>query len=150
MGARERPFRHVADRVQSGGPARASPALQAGQVPGRRHNRQATDSQCHVGQGGGRGRRWGRVRHEWRTSEAPQGNGRPRAHTGRAGRPHRPGAGLRPGPRGVGTAIVGTANPEHMLANIEAIDRHLPISEEVVAELQSRFDRLGGDWPGID
>ena len=50
----------------------------------------------------------------------------------------------------VGTAIVGTANPEHMLANIEAIDRHLPISEEVVAELQSRFDRVGGDWPGID
>ena len=50
----------------------------------------------------------------------------------------------------VHTAIVGTGNPDHMLANIEAVERQLPIPESVVQELQEHFDRLGGDWPSID
>ena len=50
----------------------------------------------------------------------------------------------------VGTAIVGTKNPEHMLENIEVAETQLPIPESVVAELQRRFDEIGQDWPGID
>ena len=50
----------------------------------------------------------------------------------------------------VGTAIVGTGNPEHMVANIEAVEKSLPIAEEVVAELQARFDHVGQDWRSID
>ena len=50
----------------------------------------------------------------------------------------------------VHTAIVGTGNPDHMLANIEAVENQLPIPGSVVHELQERFDRLGGDWPSID
>ena len=48
------------------------------------------------------------------------------------------------------TAIVGTRNPEHMLANIEAVERALSIPESVVVELHRRFDQLGKDWPAID
>ena len=50
----------------------------------------------------------------------------------------------------VHTAIVGTGSPEHMLANIAAVERSLPIPETVVAELHRRFDRLGKDWRAID
>ena len=50
----------------------------------------------------------------------------------------------------VATAIVGTGNTEHMLANIEAVEKQLPLSDDVVDELHRRFDRLGRDWPGID
>ena len=50
----------------------------------------------------------------------------------------------------VHTAIVGTANPDHMLANIDAVENHLPIPEAVVDELHRRFDLLGADWRGID
>jgi aryl-alcohol dehydrogenase-like predicted oxidoreductase len=50
----------------------------------------------------------------------------------------------------VHTAIVGTGNPEHMLANVEIVAKQLPIPESVVAELHRRFDRLGRDWPAID
>ena len=50
----------------------------------------------------------------------------------------------------VATAIVGTGSPEHMLRNIEIAETQLPIPESVVAELQRRFDELGGDWPAID
>ena len=45
----------------------------------------------------------------------------------------------------VHTSIVGTRNPAHMLANIETVERRLPISEAVVAELHRRFDRVGRD-----
>ena len=48
------------------------------------------------------------------------------------------------------TAIIGTANPEHMLANIEVVENRLPIPAEVVEELHRRFDRLGKDWPSLD
>ena len=46
--------------------------------------------------------------------------------------------------------FVGTGSPEHMLRNIEIAETQLPIPESVVAELQRRFDELGGDWPAID
>jgi len=42
----------------------------------------------------------------------------------------------------VDTAIVGTANPEHMRVNIELVKKDLPISMEIVHELHNRFDRL--------
>ena len=45
----------------------------------------------------------------------------------------------------VHTSIVGTRNPAHMLANIETVERRLPISDAVVAELHRRFDRVGRD-----
>ena len=48
------------------------------------------------------------------------------------------------------TAIVGTRNPDHMMANIETVERQLPIPESVVAELHKRFDQLGRDWRSID
>ena len=50
----------------------------------------------------------------------------------------------------VHTAIVGTRNPEHMLANIEAVENQIPILDSVVEELHRRFDLLGGDWPSIE
>lgn len=46
----------------------------------------------------------------------------------------------------VGVAIVGTKNPEHMRGNLDLAERELPISEAAVAELQARWDRLGGEW----
>ena len=42
----------------------------------------------------------------------------------------------------VDTAIVGTANPEHMRVNIELVKKDLPISMEIVQELHNCFDRL--------
>jgi aryl-alcohol dehydrogenase-like predicted oxidoreductase len=46
----------------------------------------------------------------------------------------------------VDTAIVGTRNPDHMLANIEMVERKLPIAQEAVVELQRRWDLVGEDW----
>ena len=51
--------------------------------------------------------------------------------------------------RAVGTAIVGTHNPDHVRANIEMVEQDLPIAEECVKELQRRFDEVGGEWPGL-
>jgi hypothetical protein len=42
----------------------------------------------------------------------------------------------------VDTAIVGTADPEHMQANIEIVERDLPISSEAVETLHRRFKQL--------
>ena len=50
----------------------------------------------------------------------------------------------------VHTAIVGTRNPAHMLSNVETVEKRLPISKDVVAELHRRHDQVGRDWPGID
>ena len=50
----------------------------------------------------------------------------------------------------VGTAIVGTRNPEHMLANIEAVETQLPLADSTIADLHERHDRVGREWPGID
>ena len=43
-------------------------------------------------------------------------------------------------------AIVGTTNPSHMATNIKQIDNDLPISESVIEELTSRFEKLDKDW----
>ena len=48
------------------------------------------------------------------------------------------------------TAVLGTANPDHMLANIDIAENSLTITEEVVEELHRRFDLLGKDWPSLD
>jgi aryl-alcohol dehydrogenase-like predicted oxidoreductase len=48
------------------------------------------------------------------------------------------------------TAIVGTRNPEHMLANIAAVETSLPLAEGVVMELHRRFDLVGREWRAID
>ena len=50
----------------------------------------------------------------------------------------------------VDTAIVGTRNPDHMIANIEIVEERLPIADAVVAELHRRHEQLGQDWPAID
>ena len=50
----------------------------------------------------------------------------------------------------VDTAILGTGNPAHMLANIHIAENRLPLRKEVVVELHNRFDQLGQDWPGMD
>ena len=52
--------------------------------------------------------------------------------------------------REVDTAIVGTLNPAHMLANVDIVERRLPIAQEVVEELHRRYDRVGREWRSID
>ena len=46
----------------------------------------------------------------------------------------------------VDTAILGTQNRDHMLANVRMVESGLNVPESVVAELQARFDRAGADW----
>ena len=46
----------------------------------------------------------------------------------------------------VDTAIVGTRNPFHMLANIELVEKTHAIPREAVLELHRRFDQMGDDW----
>lgn len=46
----------------------------------------------------------------------------------------------------VDVAIVGTKTPKYMKANIDMVNHDLPIDEELVAELQRRFDALGQNW----
>ena len=46
----------------------------------------------------------------------------------------------------VDTVIVGTQNPSHMLANIELVEKRLPIPSEAVEELHRRFDELDDGW----
>ena len=50
----------------------------------------------------------------------------------------------------VGTAIVGTRDPAHMLANIRIVEERLPLPEEAVKELRRRYDQVGKDWRSID
>ncbi len=50
----------------------------------------------------------------------------------------------------VDTAIVGTRNPAHMLANIRAVQEGLSISQEAVKELHRRFERLGQQWAQLN
>jgi len=45
----------------------------------------------------------------------------------------------------VDTFIVGTRNPDHLLANIEAVNTQLPIPAEAVKELHRRFDQFADD-----
>ena len=46
----------------------------------------------------------------------------------------------------VDTAIVGTADPEHLRSNLRGMEEALPIPAEVVAELERRFDQAGERW----
>ena len=46
----------------------------------------------------------------------------------------------------VDTAIVGTRNPSHTLANIAMVENQLPIPTEAVEELHRRFDQVGQGW----
>jgi len=46
----------------------------------------------------------------------------------------------------VDTAIVGTRNPSHMLANIDLAEKGTWIPQEVVEELHRRFDQVGEQW----
>ncbi len=47
------------------------------------------------------------------------------------------------------TVIVGTHNLSHLSANIELVESGGPEIAEAVAELQRRFDLLGGDWDQV-
>lgn len=46
----------------------------------------------------------------------------------------------------VDTAIVGTANPDHMAANLALVEGSLPVSPRAVQALWERFDEQGADW----
>ncbi len=46
----------------------------------------------------------------------------------------------------VDTAILGTAKPEHMLANTRLVEAGLRLPTDIVAALHERFERLGTDW----
>ncbi len=48
--------------------------------------------------------------------------------------------------RGVGTAIVGTADSDHMTENIRLLEAALRLSPQIVGELNRRFDRIGAEW----
>ena len=50
----------------------------------------------------------------------------------------------------VDTAIVGTRNPAHMLANVRTVDEKLPLDGAVVDELRRRYDEVGREWRSID
>ena len=46
----------------------------------------------------------------------------------------------------VDVAIVGTKTPKYMRANIEMVNKKLPIDSETVAALQKRYDAVGKEW----
>ena len=46
----------------------------------------------------------------------------------------------------VDTAIVGTRNPDHMLANIRMIESGIGISDSTIAEIYRRFAEAGEEW----
>jgi hypothetical protein len=50
----------------------------------------------------------------------------------------------------VDVALTGTKNPDHMLANLRMFGDGLSLPEETVAELQRRFDQVGGDWEQLE
>mgnify|MGYP001170526451 CR=1 FL=1 len=47
----------------------------------------------------------------------------------------------------VHTAIVGTTNLDHMLSNIEMMDKGVTPESETMDTLIQRFGELGADWP---
>ncbi len=49
----------------------------------------------------------------------------------------------------VDTAIVGTTNPDHLIANVDLFESGLGLGGGVVEELYRRFDELGGEWRQI-
>lgn len=46
----------------------------------------------------------------------------------------------------VSTAIVGTLNPSHLASNIDMVSDGFAISEAAIADLERRYDEVGGDW----
>ena len=46
----------------------------------------------------------------------------------------------------VSTAIVGTLNPSHLESNVEMVSDGFAISEAAIADLERRYDEVGGDW----
>lgn len=46
----------------------------------------------------------------------------------------------------VSTAIVGTLNPSHLASNIEMTSDGFAISKAAIADLERRYDEVGGDW----
>jgi len=46
----------------------------------------------------------------------------------------------------VDTAIIGTRNPDHMLANIQMVEEGPAISAKTIEELYHRFYELGQEW----
>jgi aryl-alcohol dehydrogenase-like predicted oxidoreductase len=43
-------------------------------------------------------------------------------------------------------AIVGTKSPEHMVSNIEMVEKGLPLDGAAIEELHARWERHGGEW----
>ena len=50
----------------------------------------------------------------------------------------------------VDTAIVGTRNPAHMLANVRTVEERLPLDGAVLDELRRRYDEVGREWRSVD
>ena len=50
----------------------------------------------------------------------------------------------------VGSAIVGTSNPEHMMSNIQIVEKRLPLNQSLIKELHDRYEAVGMDWTSID
>ena len=46
----------------------------------------------------------------------------------------------------IDVGIIGTQNPKHLISNINMYSKCLEMSENVVDELNKRFDELGKDW----
>ncbi len=50
----------------------------------------------------------------------------------------------------VDTAIIGTANPDHLLSNIQTVERALKLPLSVVKELHARFRKLDSNWTQLE
>ena len=46
----------------------------------------------------------------------------------------------------IGTAIVGTSNPDHLLTNIQSVESGITLRPDALEELYRRFDLVGGNW----
>ena len=51
-----------------------------------------------------------------------------------------------PGRPEVSTVIVGTLNPGHLASNVEIIGDGMTVSGAAIADLERRYDDVGGDW----
>ena len=50
----------------------------------------------------------------------------------------------------VDTAIIGTANPDHLLSNIQTVERARKLPLSVVKELHARFRKLDSNWTQLE
>ena len=46
----------------------------------------------------------------------------------------------------VSTVIVGTLNPRHLESNVKMAGGGLSVSDAAIADLERRFEAVGGDW----